>query len=879
MDKYISKESISSAIGFFKKQNFSKGEQVGLFFYFKAAGMNGDSFITYKKWGGFTGAEKRRNMRVLYDLSGVFDVHKEGADKYASLFPFSLKAEIKPNSFYNGGSKFITLGSRISDTLDNSLVSTFIERSSSDENLLKFKADYISYIKGDLLKGASISLNSLIAWYFRFWKIDVPEGVDDQSLQDCLTLAFLRDFHFTPQEYKELLYVDKRTVSFSESSISGEDLRNMLDITDSSCQPEITVQSSCDYMSSDASISSADIQSMLKILDGRLTEDKVLSFLEEADKQNKEKAKIEALDDTEKAVLAAYQNGNFEKLSVEEKYAEFKDKFGKDAITKLSGAELLYTLFGKKENDSLVYTLEQLTDYFGGITGYRWHLYLYKKDGQWISASNQYGKIITEEEAIKLATRYRDNFVKLFDYIEIWISKKSYLTKEGYSELEDNVKSILGYNFYQRQWVRKYLHMLYPDFFINLFSTKWISKIFRVAYLIPEKNYYLSCWSFCELARKLGILNVYLYHVLERLDDSESDDDETKTDEDMVQSLATPIMERDLEAKRRRTGVNVILYGVPGCGKSYAIKHEYCDDDNRMERVVFHPDYTYSDFVGQILPVLDNDSSDDANGKVVYKFVPGPFTKILKKAFWDPSTDYYLVIEEINRGNAPAIFGDIFQLLDRGSLPANLGESEYGITNSDIANVVYGDACHKVKIPANLSLICTMNTSDQNVFTLDTAFQRRWNMRLVENKFNESDLRFGQTKILDTNVSWKIFCERINNIILTKNVRLASSEDKRLGTHFVTESDLKYKDPSGLNGKERIDAELNNRKFPEKVIKYLWDDAFKFNREEIFDINKFNSLESVIDKFVSCHGDDRFLIFVENVQADLLSGDNSDNDE
>lgn len=652
----------------------------------------------------------------------------------------------------------------------------------------------------------------------------------------------------------------------------------MLAITDPSCQPEITVQSSCDYMSSDAKISSTEIQSMIKILDDNLTEEKVITFLQEEEKQNKEKAKIDSLNDTEKNILAAYQNENFEKLSVKEKYLEFQGKFGKEAISKLAGSELLYTLFGMKENNSLVYTLEQLTDYFGGITGYRWQLYLYKKDGQWISAFNQHGKIITEEEAIQLATTYRNNFVKLFGFIETWISEKSYLTKEGYSKLEDEIKAILGYNFYQRHWVRKYLHMLYPGFFINVFSVKWISKIFRVAHLIPEKNYYLSCWSFCELARKLDILNVYLYHVLERLDDSEVDDDDVKPDQVLVQSLATSAIEKDLEAARKRTGINVILYGVPGCGKSYAIKHEYCDDDNKMERVVFHPDYTYSDFVGQILPVLKNDSSN-ANGQIVYEFVPGPFTLILKKAFWDPSSDYYLVIEEINRGNAPAIFGDIFQLLDRSSLSSSLGESEYGITNSDIANIVYGDPSHKVKTPSNLSIICTMNTSDQNVFTLDTAFQRRWNMRLVENKFKDSDLVFGKAKILDTSVSWKTFCERINNIILSKNVRLTSSEDKRLGTHFVTENDLKYIDPSVLSGKELTFAMLSNRKFPEKVIKYLWDDAFKFNREEIFDINKFNSLESVIDKFVSCHGDDRFLVFVETIRADLLSSDDSVNDE
>lgn len=347
----------------------------------------------------------------------------------------------------------------------------------------------------------------------------------------------------------------------------------------------------------------------------------------------------------------------------------------------------------------------------------------------------------------------------------------------------------------------------------------------------------------------------------------------------IIKNVENHASENNLDScSRIQGGQNVILYGVPGSGKSYAIKHQYCDDETKMVRVVFHPDYTYSDFVGQILPVISGEN-DEGEGRIIYKFVPGPFTQILKKAYENPESMFFLVIEEINRGNAPAIFGDIFQLLDRSVEGKNTGESEYGITNSDIAEIVYGDPYHMVRIPSNLSIICTMNTSDQNVFTLDTAFQRRWNMRLVPNKFSDSDLKFGETKILDTRVSWKTFCERINDIILTKNVRLTSSEDKRLGTHFVTESDLKYIEPSDLHGKELSDAVLSNRRFPEKVIKYLWDDAFKFNREEIFDINKFNSLESVIDKFVSCHGNDRFLIFVETVRNDLLSGDDSDSKE
>lgn len=358
--------------------------------------------------------------------------------------------------------------------------------------------------------------------------------------------------------------------------------------------------------------------------------------------------------------------------------------------------------------------------------------------------------------------------------------------------------------------------------------------------------------------------------------------------------------EIDLEAIRLSTGENVLLYGVPGSGKSWTIEHEYCKPGSIVERLVFHPDYTYSDFIGQILPAVAED------GQVSYKFTPGPFTNILREAYNNPGKEYILIIEEINRGNAPAIFGEVFQLLDRKVEIRDIdddgypiGTSEYGITNMNIAEEMYGKdrKTEKVRIPSNLSIIGTMNTSDQNVFTLDTAFQRRWDMRLIENDFANVDPTLADAEILDTTVTWRNFCVEINKIVVGNSARMTSAEDKRLGAYFVHLRDLKFNDAMGdlkvydaLRKKESKgtltdgektqiaiirDAIRQNRKFPEKVIKYLWDDAFKFNREVIFEVTEYQSLEQVIRAFMYAQGLDRFKVFKDNVK-DAFTGEDEE---
>ena len=290
-----------------------------------------------------------------------------------------------------------------------------------------------------------------------------------------------------------------------------------------------------------------------------------------------------------------------------------------------------------------------------------------------------------------------------------------------------------------------------------------------------------------------------------------------------------------------------IFYGVPGSGKSHKIDEETKDlPDEQKMRVVFHPEYTNADFVGQILPV-------QTPGGIDYLFKAGSFSRILKRALKNPDKPYYLIIEEINRGNAAAIFGDLFQLLDRNSD----GWSSYSIENMDInafirssddkysdknapssvpiGNITFTENT-SIRLPPNLSLFATMNTSDQNVFTLDNAFQRRWDMKLVENKFEGEDAENQRNaKIGGTDVTWEIFQTHINKKIseISSSAGMSSMEDKRLGCWFVKETDGK----------------ISKEKFAEKVLKYLWDDAFKFNHDDIFNIQENASFESIVEKF------------------------------
>ena len=330
-------------------------------------------------------------------------------------------------------------------------------------------------------------------------------------------------------------------------------------------------------------------------------------------------------------------------------------------------------------------------------------------------------------------------------------------------------------------------------------------------------------------------LNDYRAAVVDLLNDSYVKDEfDAVVDDNLNGGDLLPTF--DFSSSSITDGQNLIVYGTPGCGKSYYVEHILLKDYNKENyiRTTFFQDYTNTDFVGQILPVVEGE-------KVTYKFNPGPFTLALEQAIRKPNEKVALVIEELNRGSAASIFGDIFQLLDRKN-----GVSEYAITNVNIINYLKEKfvgiyTFDSIKLPGNLSIYATMNTSDQNVFTLDTAFKRRWKFKKLINKF-ESDHKFKDMFIPGANITWETFVKKINDYILTVSSGL-NSEDKQLGIYFVDEKGMR-KDVDGVSNPQEIED------FAYKVLEYLWSDVTKFDRTKWFeeDIKCFDDLVDAYKK-------------------------------
>lgn len=332
----------------------------------------------------------------------------------------------------------------------------------------------------------------------------------------------------------------------------------------------------------------------------------------------------------------------------------------------------------------------------------------------------------------------------------------------------------------------------------------------------------------------------------------------------------------DAKTKNINQPLQLIYYGAPGTGKSFTIDKR--TNETNSVRTTFHPDSDYASFVGAYKPTMElidvafttsdgkvkfakPDKNEDGRlhpgkeRKIVYKYVPQAFLKAYVEA-WKryaagKDNPYYLVIEEINRGNCAQIFGDLFQLLDRN----NTGCSSYAISADEdivqflrddekgfgklpeeqadaIRNFVLrkdsgaeehvGEAIlngSKLLLPPNLRIWATMNTSDQSLFPIDSAFKRRWNWEYMPIEYDPTDKNTGERlawkfEVRGKTYYWGKFLDYINPKIL----KLTMSEDKQMGYFFAKP------DKRGSDG--RLDV-ISEKVFVNKVLFYLWTDVFK----------------------------------------------------
>ena len=370
-------------------------------------------------------------------------------------------------------------------------------------------------------------------------------------------------------------------------------------------------------------------------------------------------------------------------------------------------------------------------------------------------------------------------------------------------------------------------------------------------------------------------------------------------------SFSVPQKRFDLSDKKT---LQQIFYGAPGTGKSHAINEQTTGKD--VIRTTFHPDSDYSTFVGaykpttksvpvmtvigtEAVPVKGKDGKEMTEDKIVYEFVSQAFMQAYVEAWkkyctvqeGEEPVDEFLVIEEINRGNCAQIFGDLFQLLDRG----DKGFSEYPIkADSDmkkqlkkefagleIKNRVSINDLFKGKdivaqvledevllLPNNLYIWATMNTSDQSLFPIDSAFKRRWDWYYVPISNAEKNWTI---EVNGAKYDWWNFLQAINDRVYDATY----SEDKKLG-YFFCKAD---------------DGIISSSKFVSKVIFYLWNDVFKDSEFEGSAFRDENGEKLSFDKFYSVDNgkvkvnEEKVELFLKNLELEPVSENDEDNIE
>ena len=518
----------------------------------------------------------------------------------------------------------------------------------------------------------------------------------------------------------------------------------------------------------------------------------------------------------------------------DELYKEFQAHFAPDVLKQITGRDILDKLFysDHRADPNLCHTLEHDARYqmFGGIKGgssYKFGLFYSKEHSSWITGSPKKVRKLTEDEAIELGESIRNELVTGAEVIATYGELNDL---NDYADLYAKVFKVMP-NLINKMWVLKYLHMIFPDIFPVFYSGEWQNSVLNKLNIEPKEEAFIRMGQIALFVKKCGISNVAFSKVIYKIKTDPSTDNEEETEEQTIPTYTFDTAKGGAQ--------NRVVYGTPGCGKSFYVQNTYLAKcgvakEHRI-RTTFYMDYTNTDFVGQILPKVK------PSGEVTYDFNPGPFALALKTAIENPDVAVALIIEELNRGNAASIFGDIFQLLDRDAS----GKSQYSITNVNLQD--YLNKCfegvytfNSISIPANLYIVATMNTSDQNVFTLDTAFKRRWQFEKLRNEFTlEHEYKDYFVPGME-GVTWETLVTAINKYIVDRPDDLAS-EDKQLGVYFIEKGTL-------CATADECSDETKINRFAFKLFEYLWDDVAKYAHSDWF-AAEIKTLDDLIDKY------------------------------
>ena len=548
------------------------------------------------------------------------------------------------------------------------------------------------------------------------------------------------------------------------------------------------------------------------------------------------------------SIIRKYLDENEVDLTQDESiFDKFKELFGPDVLEKLEGADIINRIFlHDSDNSTLCYNLEFADEFnrggIGGGSAYKYSLFKSGKTHQWTSGSSRKQKVLTESEAIEVGSKIRDAIVNGARHIE----NAKLETVSDYIQLENDLNNIFKDCIVKptSSWIHKYYVLIFPYKFPEVHGENMRKYTLRKFRIEPENGYYANDGQYYQLAQKSGIKLYSLFDerimglffeggVWEPIEDGRL----TKVED-------SEMIPEPFESNKKR---NIIYFGAPGTGKSHNLNH---DKDKLLEnypenfeRVTFHPDYSYANFVGTYKPVPKGED-------ITYKYVPGPFMRILKKSLKNPDKPYLLIIEEINRANVAAVFGDVFQLLDRNKN----NESVYSIdTSEDMKYYLNKD---KIVLPSNLFIWATMNSADQGVFPMDTAFKRRWDFKYFSINHDESLIDDTHTTLNDEVIYWNDLRKQINDELLSYKI----NEDKLMGPFFAFNEFMNQEIPT------KIFKDI----FKNKIIMYLFEDAARSRRNDLFSGARKNDENITYSRICEVFDEKGLEIFCDNIKNRFL---------